>query len=160
MGGEIGQWDEWYHESSVHWHLLEYPEHEGIRRWTSDLNRYYRSQPALYQRDFTFDGFEWIDCNDYAASVLSFMRKDGQGRARVVAVANFTPVPRLDYRIGVPYPGRWKEVLNSDAADYGGSGIGNLGGVDSRPEPAHGQPQSVLLALPPLGIVVLEHDGE
>lgn len=157
MGGEIGQWDEWDHEQSVHWHLLQYPEHEGIKRWTSDLNKYYRSQPALYERDFSHEGFQWVDCNDVESSVVSFLRKDAHGTAKVLVVLNFTPIPRNNYRVGVPYGGHWKEVLNSDARDYGGSGHGNLGGVDTRPVPIHGHDQSVSLTLPPLSIVVLEH---
>jgi 1,4-alpha-glucan branching enzyme len=156
MGGEIGQWNEWQHERSLDWHLLDYPDHQGIQRWVEDLNRYYRRQPALYERDFTFDGFQWVDCNDWASSVVSFLRRDGNDRARVLVACNFTPVPRTNYRLGVPYPGHWREALNSDAKEYGGSGHGNFGGVSSRPLPMHGFDQSILLSLPPLGIVVME----
>jgi 1,4-alpha-glucan branching enzyme len=160
MGGEIGQWNEWYHERSIDWHLLDYPEHEGIRRWVQDLNSYYRSQPGLWQRDFVPEGFDWIDCNDVQNSVVSFLRRDADGKVRVVVACNFTPVPRHNYRLGVPYSGFWREALNSDARDYGGSGQGNFGGVNTRPLPVHGYEQSVSLTLPPLGIVVLEYAEE
>jgi 1,4-alpha-glucan branching enzyme len=155
MGGEFGQWNEWNHEGQLDWNLLEQPYHGGVRRWLSDLNRLYRAEPALWQRDFDGQGFEWVDCNDSEASVLSFLRKDAGGRRPVLVVANFTPVPRSNYRVGVPLAGRWEEALNSDATLYGGSGQGNLGGVDSVPVPAHGRYHSVSLTLPPLSALVL-----
>ena len=158
MGAEIGQWDEWDHEGSVDWHLLDYPEHEGIQRWVQDLNRFYRATPAAHEIDFDGAGFQWIDCNDVQASVISFLRRDRDGRANVVVVANLTPVPREGYRIGVPYDGFWKEALNSDAAEYGGSGMGNMGGLEAEPEPVHGFEQSLALTLPPLSIVVLHRE--
>ncbi|MBD3258344.1 1,4-alpha-glucan branching protein GlgB [candidate division GN15 bacterium] len=159
MGGEIGQWQEWNHEGSVQWDLLEYDDHLGIKRWVKDLNHYYRSTPALFEADFQAQGFDWVDCNDVESSVLSFLRAGKNGRPTVLVAANFTPVPRAPYRIGVPFPGHWKEVLNSDAQEYGGSGCGNLGGVNADDEPLHGLPHSVRLSLPPLGLVVLECQG-
>lgn len=150
MGGEFGQWDEWYHEKSLDWHLLEYPTHAGIERWVSDLNRFYRSEPALYELDYDPAGFSWIDCNDTDQSVISFIRKGRSTSATVLAVFNLTPIPRYSHRIGVPFGGRWKEVLNSDSKEYGGSGLGNLGGVEALGEGFHGRPNSVSLTLPPL----------
>ncbi len=158
MGGEIGQWNEWNHEQSVDWHLLQNPAHEGIRHWVQDLNRYYRGQRALWERDFAPEGFAWLDRTDVHNNVISFLRKDGDGMARVMVACNFTPVPRRNYRLGLPYAGYWREVLNSDAKDYGGSGQGNFGSAYTRPLPTHGHDQSVSLTLPPLGIVVLEYD--
>ena len=134
MGGEFGQWREWAHDRSLDWQLLDYPSHAGIKRWVEDLNRFYLSQPALYQRDFTPSGFEWVDCNDIEQSVVSLIRKGRGNKDVVLAVANFTPVPRLNYTIGVPQMGFWRELLNSDAREYGGSGHGNLGGVEAVPD--------------------------
>ncbi len=158
QGGEIGQFDEWYHEKSVDWHLLQYPEHEGIQRWVRDLNTFYRGTPALHEVDFDYQGFQWIDCNDVESSVISFLRRDAEGKASVVVVCNLTPVPRDHYRIGVPYEGFWKEALNSDSEIYGGSGMGNMGGGETQPEPMHGFDQSVSLTLPPLAVVVLKKE--
>mgnify|MGYP000870718244 CR=1 FL=1 len=156
MGGEFGQWDEWHHEESLSWHLTEFPKHRGIQRWVEDLNRFYRGTPALYEVDFNWEGFQWVDGSDYANSVISFLRRDRQGRASILVVCNFTPVVRSGYLIGAPYPGYWQEVLNSDAQEYGGGGQGNAGGCDTRPVPMHGFPQSLALNLPPLAVVVLE----
>ncbi|MBI4297764.1 MAG: 1,4-alpha-glucan branching protein GlgB [Chloroflexi bacterium] len=153
MGGELGQWREWAHDSSLDWHLLNYPPHAGVKRWVEDLNRLYRSQPALYEMDFTPTGFEWIDCNDVEQSVVSLMRKASSPEDIIVAACNFTPVPRPNYRLGVTRPGFWKELLNSDAQDYGGSGWGNLGGAEAAPIPLHGHPYSLTFTLPPLAIV-------
>jgi len=150
MGGEIGQWDEWYHEAGLGWHLLDQPFHKGVQQWVRDLNRVYRSEPALHELDFESDGFEWIDCNDSMQSTLSLMRKAKTTGDVVVVVLNFTPVPRRNYRVGVPRDGFWKEILNSDAREYGGSGMGALGGVEASPVPAHGHPYSLNLTLPPL----------
>jgi 1,4-alpha-glucan branching enzyme len=151
MGAELGQWAEWRHEGSLDWHLLEHDRHRGIQRWVSDLNGAYRAQPALHRRDFDPEGFEWIDASDADNSVLSFLRKDGENV--VLAVCNFTPVPRGPYRVGVPRGGYWKELLNSDAAEYGGSGLGNRGGAQAEAVPFHGRPYSLTLALPPLSIL-------
>ncbi|MCS7235230.1 MAG: 1,4-alpha-glucan branching protein GlgB [Armatimonadota bacterium] len=158
MGAEVAQRREWDHESSVDWHLLADPHHAGVQRWVRDLNRLYREEPALHQLDCDPAGFEWIDPNDRESSVLSFLRKSRDGRL-VAVVCNFTPVPREGYRVGVPEPGRWQEVLNSDAREYGGSGWGNYGGVQAEPVPHHGRPCSLRLALPPLGVLFLRWEG-
>jgi len=156
MGGEIGQWDEWNHESSVQWHLLDSAPHQGLQRWVRDLNTWYRGEPALHQLDTDAAGFAWIDCNDADASVLTYLRR-GKHAADIVAIAcNFTPVPRHNYRIGVPTAGYWREILNSDAPLYGGSGQGNMGGVDAAPVACHGHFQSINVTLPPLGVVVFK----
>jgi 1,4-alpha-glucan branching enzyme len=155
MGGEFGQRREWQHDESIEWHVLKYPLHAGLKRWVSDLNRFYRETPALYQRDFSAEGFEWIDCNDAEASVIAFMRKGVRPRDVCVVVCNFTPVPRDNYRVGVPFGGKWRERLNSDARDYGGSGQGNLGEVEAAPLGWHGRSHSLYLRLPPLGAVFL-----
>jgi 1,4-alpha-glucan branching enzyme len=139
MGGEFGQWSEWYHEASLDWHLLAYPMHGALQRWVIDLNRVYNQEPALYTQDFTPAGFEWIDCNDMEQSVITFLRKGLDPGDLMLVVCNFTPVPRHNYRVGVPLSGFWREVLNSDAHDYGGSGQGNLGGVETTPTPCHGR---------------------
>lgn len=153
MGGEFGQWQEWSHERSLDWHLLDYPTHAGLQKWVADLNRIYRTEPALHELDFSWEGFEWIDCNDSEQSAISFIRKGKSAGEVVLAVANFTPVPRHNYRVGVPDGGFWRELLNSDAADYGGSGLGNFGGVFADSIPCHARPFSLNLTLPPLGIV-------
>ena len=153
MGGEFGQWREWSHEESLEWHLLQYLPHSGLQRWVSDLNRLYRSQPALHQLDLEQAGFEWVDCNDVEQSVVSLIRKGRSTDDAILVVSNFTPVPRFNYRVGVPNPGFWRELLNSDAKDYGGSGQGNLGGVEAAPIPSHGRPYSLTLTLPPLSTV-------
>ena len=153
MGGEFAQWREWVHDESLDWHLLQYPPHLGVKRWVEDLNHFYRSQPALYQLDFDPAGFEWIDCNDIEHSVVSLIRKGHTADDVVLAVCNFTPVPRFKYRLGVPQPGYWQELLNSDAKEYGGSGQGNLGGVEAAPIPLHGRPYSLTITLPPLATV-------
>ncbi|MEJ2672758.1 MAG: 1,4-alpha-glucan branching protein GlgB [Deltaproteobacteria bacterium] len=152
MGGEFGQWSEWYHEVSLDWHLLAEPKHAALQRWVEDLNRLYRAEPALFTQDFTPEGFEWIDCNDVMQSVITFLRKGRDGEL-LLAACNFTPVPRHNYRVGVPTGGYWEEVLNSDAHEYGGSGQGNLGGLEAAPIPFHGRYHSLNLTLPPLGVV-------
>jgi 1,4-alpha-glucan branching enzyme len=154
MGGELAQESEWSHESSLDWASAEAPGNLGVRCWVGDLNRVYREQPALHQRDFDAGGFEWVDCNDAAASVLSFLRRGREGTAPILVIGNFTPVPRHNYIVGVPRPGIWQELLNSDAARYGGSGMGNLGAVEASPVPAHGRPRSLTLTLPPLSLLV------
>ncbi len=157
MGGEFGQRREWQHEESLEWHVLEYPLHAGVQRWVRDLNRLYRSTPALHQLEFSEGGFQWIDCDDADVSVISFLRRGAAGELALVA-CNFTPVPREAYRIGVPRGGRWRERLNSDAADYGGSGQGNLGALEAALRAAHGHDHSLDLRLPPLAVVVLTPD--
>lgn len=158
MGAEFGQWDEWYHEKSLDWNLLEMEQHQGMLRWVQDLNRLYRQEPALHQLDFSNDGFEWVDFHDTESSVISFMRKARDEHEIVLVAANFTPVPRTNYRIGVPRDGFWKEIMNSDAKSYGGSGYGNFGGLAATPIPCHGKYQSISTTLPPLGIVFLRHE--
>jgi 1,4-alpha-glucan branching enzyme len=158
MGNEIGQWAEWNHESSIEWHLLQYGPHEGLRQWVRDLNRFYRSEPAAHEVDFEHQGFEWIDCNDSAASIISFLRWS-KARKPVLFVCNFTPVLRRHYRVGAPRGGFWEEVLNSDAECYGGSGQGNLGGVNAYSESCHGRPCSLDLTVPPLGVVAFRPVG-
>jgi 1,4-alpha-glucan branching enzyme len=158
MGGEFGQWREWNHDQSLDWHLLDRPRHRGLQTWVADLNRTYRAEPALFQLDHEAEGFEWVDCNDTARSVVSFLRRGREGR-RLLCVANFTPVLHQHYRVGVPTAGRWVELLNSDATGYGGSGQGNLGGVESLPEGVHGRPYSVDLVLPPLSFLILGEPG-
>jgi 1,4-alpha-glucan branching enzyme len=150
MGGEIGQWREWIHDESVEWHLLQYFPHSSLQRWVGDLNRLYRQQPALYQSEFEQAGFEWIDCNDVEGSTISLLRKGRTLGDAIAVVCNFTPVPRPNYRIGVPQGGFWRELVNSDATEYGGSGQGNLGGVEAAPIPLHGRPYSLTITLPPL----------
>jgi 1,4-alpha-glucan branching enzyme len=155
MGGEIAQGREWSHEASLDWHLLESPLHAGVSRWTADLNALYRSVPALHEQDCDAAGFEWVDLHDAENSVLAFLRRAKDGSAVLVA-ANFTPIPRHGYRLGVPSGGMWREVANSDASDYGGSGVGNLGAIEAEESESHGRPWSLSLTLPPLGIVMLE----
>ena len=156
MGGEFGQRREWAHEGSLEWHVLQYPLHEGMRRWVADLNRVYREQPALHERDFSADGFAWVDCQNWEESVISYLRFAENRGDLVLVLCNFTPVPRHDYVVGVPHGGRWDEILNSDAQDYGGSGMGNGGGTDAAPIPAHGHYHSLALTLPPLSVLVLK----
>jgi 1,4-alpha-glucan branching enzyme len=165
MGAELAQWAEWNHESSLQWQLEQDPDHTGIARLLSDLNRVYRNEPALYECDHDPEGFEWVDANDAEQSCLSFIRK-GSGTDRILVVLNFTPVPRYNYCVDVPFAGVWQEILNSDAAEYGGSGVGNMGQVESTPVALRGPHQSLLLTLPPLGalffksvkVPVEEHD--
>ncbi len=154
MGGEFGQRREWQHEESLQWHVLQHPLHAGVQSWVRDLNRLQRSTPALYELDFSPEGFQWIDHSDTQASVIAFLRRDRRDGC-VLVVCNFTPVPRPNYRLGVPHAGRWLEALNSDARHYGGSGQGNLGSVEAAPLPAHGHYHSLTLTLPPLAAVFL-----
>jgi 1,4-alpha-glucan branching enzyme len=160
MGAELGQWDEWDHESSLDWHLLDQPEHEGIRRWVADLNRAYRDHPALHELDCDPAGFEWVHASDSESSVLAFMRLARGGRDAALAVFNLTPVMRPNYRIGAPRPGAWRELLNSDADVYGGSGAGNMGRLEAVAEPAHGRPDSMVLTLPPLSCLLLAPEAD
>jgi 1,4-alpha-glucan branching enzyme len=155
MGCEFGQWREWNHDVSLDWDLLSMPAHEGVRQCVSDLNRIYREQSALHRLDFDPAGFEWVDCNDTQQSIISLLRKSGDGSA-TLCVFNFTPVPHHTYRIGVPHGGFWKELLNTDAGAYGGSGVGNGGGVEAEAIPCHGRPYSLPLTLPPLAAVFLQ----
>ncbi len=158
QGGEFGQEREWSEQRSLDWHLLDDPLHGGIKTLVGDMNRAYREMPALWTRDATPDGFSWIDANDSSGNVLSFLRHgvDAEGRPTVMAcVANFSGSPKPDYRVGLPFAGRWREVLNTDAASYGGSGWGNYGGVDAEQYVWHGRPASAVLQLPPAGVLWL-----
>jgi 1,4-alpha-glucan branching enzyme len=156
MGAEIGQYTEWHHDDSVEWHLLRFAPHQGVHRWVRDLNAYYRSEPALYECDFSPDGWRWIDADDSDNSVLTYMRFGKDQDAPVVVACNFTPVPRRGYRVGVPKEGFWREVLNSNAAIYGGTDEGNMGGCPTDPISTHGQDHSLLLDIPPLGMVIFK----
>ena len=156
MGSEFGQWREWNHEESLDWHLLDDPLHAGLQRWIADLNHTYQREASLHQVDFDASGFSWIDCNDNENSVISAIRRARNPQDFTVLAANFTPVPRPAYRIGVPEGGWYRELLNSDAAAYGGGNLGNSGGVASEPIAAHGFAQSVSLMVPPLGFVLLK----
>jgi 1,4-alpha-glucan branching enzyme len=158
MGCEIGQRAEWNHDAAVDWGILYHHEHQGLKQWISDVNAFYRTQPALHEIDFGHEGFEWVDCCDTEASVFSFLRKP-KNAAMVLVICNMTPVPRHNYILGVPHAGYWREALNSDAPLYGGSGMGNLGGVDAAPVPSHGHMQSVTLTIPPLSALYFRHEG-
>jgi 1,4-alpha-glucan branching enzyme len=157
MGGEIGQWSEWQHDSSLEWHLLQYAPHIGLQKLVEDLNNLYRSEPALYEIDFDPRGFQWIDCNDWESSVVSFVRRGKNPGEELVVVANFTPVVRENYRVGMPRAGFWEERFNSDAEFYGGSRKGNYGGLNTRPIPMHGFYQSTSMTLPPLALLIFKH---
>jgi 1,4-alpha-glucan branching enzyme len=156
MGNELGQWREWNHDRSLDWHLLDDPLHAGLRKFVQDLNWHYGAEPALHQADFDPEGFRWIDCNDNENSVISLLRCARDRREFVAAIFNFTPMPRSEYRIGVPEPGHYVELVNSDARAYGGGDVGNGGGVSSEPIAAHGFDQSVRLTIPPLGCLYLK----
>jgi 1,4-alpha-glucan branching enzyme len=158
MGGEFGQVPEWSHETSLEWHVLQYPLHRGVQQWMKDLNHLYRSEPALYQVDFSAEGFEWIDTQDWEQSVLSFVRKGRGSREVVLIVANFTPLTRERYRVGVPRGGWWQERLNSDASIYGGGDRGNGGGVHAEPIASHGRDHSLSLTVPPLGLLMFKSE--
>ncbi len=158
MGGEFGQGREWAHEAQLEWQLLDHPAHRGLWRMVSQLNAMYRAEPALHEIDFSPEGFEWLEGGDVQHSVIAFVRKARSGPMMAV-VCNLTPVPRQDYRLGVPCEGHWQEVFNSDAAEYGGSGWGNFGGAQTRPVQHHGRPQSLTLTLPPLSTIVLRWSG-
>jgi 1,4-alpha-glucan branching enzyme len=159
MGDEFGQWSEWNHDTSLDWNLLETPLHAALKRWVRDLNTMYRGQPALYQRDFENAGFSWVDCTDSQRSVVSFLRRGRNPADELLVVCNFTPVVRENYRVGVPQEGFWKELLNSDAPLYGGSGQGNYGGLEATPLPIHGQSFSLNMTLPPLGVLVFRRES-
>jgi len=156
MGAELAQRREWDHDSELDWGLLTAESHAGVQTWLRHLNRLHREEPALHELDTDPVGFEWIDANDADASIISFLRR-GRSPGGVIAVCiNFTPVVRSGYLVGVPASGRWTELANSDAREYGGSGVGNLGAVEALEVPMHGRPWSVELTLPPLGLVMLK----
>jgi 1,4-alpha-glucan branching enzyme len=159
MGSEFGQGREWDFEHSLDWHLLDVPWHRGVQTLVKDCNRVMRAEPALHARDCESEGFQWIEVGDRDNSVFSWVRYGGEGASPVVAVVNMTPVPRPAYRIGVPFAGRWREALNTDSALYGGSNVGNGGGVHAHATPSHGLPCSATVSLPPLATVWLVHEG-
>jgi len=155
MGGEFGQRREWSHDGELEWWVSALPEHAGVQRLVRDLNRVYRCEPALHRVDFSADGFEWLDVDNAETSVIAFLRKSAGEAPDVLVVCNFTPVPRTNFMVGVPKRGIWREILNSDAREYGGAGWGNLGGVESVPVTTHGRVESINLNLPPLSTVML-----
>ncbi len=156
MGGEIGQWHEWSHDTSLQWHLLQWDSHSGLQRFVADLNKVYRREPALHQVDFDPSGFEWIDCHNYQDSALSYLRRAKDPRDFVLVSCNFTPVVRQGYRLGVPEPGWYEEILNSDSMYYGGSNVGNGSGVMADPIPWNGRPYSIRVTLPPLAVTMFK----
>jgi 1,4-alpha-glucan branching enzyme len=158
MGTELAQWREWVHDDQLDWELTEKPMHQGMSRWLSDLNALYAGRPALHQRDCQVGGFEWIDCNDAETSVVSFLRRSADPAQSIAVICNFTPVPRQNYHVGVPHGGIWRELLNSDAQDYGGSGMGNCGWVEAAPVTLHGRSHSLTLTLPPLAALFFAPD--
>ena len=156
MGAELAQLAEWDHDGALQWHLRDQERHAGIATLLAHLNRTYRAEGALHERDLDAGGFEWIDADDAERSVLCFARRARDEEWPVVAIFNFTPVPRDAYRVGVDFPGGWREIVNSDALEYGGSGMGNLGAVETSPVSHHGRPHSLCLTLPPLGALFLK----
>ena len=158
MGGEFGQWREWNHEQSLDWHLLHEPAHRGIQHWVRDLNQAYAQLPALHQGDCEPAGFEWIDCHDHNNQVLTFLRKGRSDQPAVLVVCHFLPGVIDNYRVGIPWPGRWREVLNSDSCHYGGSGAGNCGGIEAEERGWHGRPYSLNLTVPPLAALFFVHE--
>jgi 1,4-alpha-glucan branching enzyme len=156
MGGEFAQYYEWYYGRSLDWHLLDYLDHRGVQDWVRDLNRFYVQRPWLGQSDAMPSGFQWINPDDYQHSVFSYLRRGDREQQCVVVVCNFTPVFRSHYRIGVPKAGQWREVLNSDAVEYGGHGLGNYGYTETDPIPCNAMNQSLSLVLPPNGVLILE----
>jgi 1,4-alpha-glucan branching enzyme len=158
MGGEFGQRSEWNHDASLDWHLLRYEEHQGVAKLLSDLNRLYATEPALHDLDSEQAGFEWVDPHDADHSVISFLRKSKDGRSLILVVCNLTPVPRYAYQVGVPHAGTWREILNTDAREYAGSGVGNSGAVEAEFGGVHGQPVYLPLTLPPLGALFFKYE--
>ena len=156
MGGEFAQYDEWNHDKSLDWHLLDHDPHQGVQRLVRDLNQTYRDLPALHRLDHDPRGFSWLDADAADESVFLFMRSAGDNASPALVACNFTPVPRHGYRIGVPSAGPWVECLNSDNLCYGGSGIINQPAVTGEPVGCHGQPFSILIDLPPLAGVVFK----
>jgi 1,4-alpha-glucan branching enzyme len=160
MGAEFGQWQEWDHDQSIQWHLLQYDPHKKLQEYVKELNRVYLSEPAMYELDFKSQGFEWIDFRDADSTVVSFIRRGKKSRDLLLFVFNFTPAPRFDYRIGAPVPGYYREIINSDSERYGGSNMGMGGGVNADHIPWHGQPYSLNLLLPPLSVIILKPESE
>ena len=156
MGGEFGQWDEWNVDKSLDWHLLEHGPHKGLQRFVRDLNGIYRSEPSLYEIDFDYKGFEWVDFHDVEGSIISFLRRAKSHDDFTVFVYNFTPVPRQGYRVGVPRSGLYREILNSDSSLYWGSNMGNAGGVHAENAPFQHRPYSITFILPPLSMLMFK----
>ena len=156
MGGEFGQWHEWDQDRSLDWHLTEYDFHKQLQQFVTDLNHLYQTEPAMHQVDFSWEGFEWINFRDVDKSIIAFERRAADSTQRLVVICNFTPIPRSGYRVGVPFAGFYTEVMNSDAAAYGGSNVGNSGGLPSDPIPWDKRPHSILITLPPLGVVIFK----
>lgn len=160
MGCEFGQSSEWNANSQLDWWLLEAgPYHHGLKRFVQDLNALYRNEPGLWRSDYDVGGFFWLDCSDTENSILSFVRQEADGSRPIAVILNLTPVPRSHYRLGLPHPGKWREILNSDASIYGGGNVGNLGGVIATEHKCHGQPWSAELTLPPLSIIAFKPEG-
>ncbi len=163
MGAEFGQYHEWAFETGLDWNLLDYPVHRKLQHFVSDLNHLYQTEAALHEVDFSWEGFEWIDLHDVDQSAISFIRRAKAEQPAdaecIVVVANFTPVPREGYRVGVPRAGFYREILNSDAESYGGSNMGNKGGLPSDAIPWQGHPHSILITLPPLAVVYFKPDA-
>jgi 1,4-alpha-glucan branching enzyme len=159
MGDELAERDEWHHDGSLNWQLLEDPASAGVQSWVKDLNRFLRAEPALHERDFALEGFEWVDYRDSDNSVVSFIRRSESGDS-ILVVCNNTPVPRNEYTLGVPVGGRWQESLNSDAKEYGGSGVGNLGRVEATEKQSNGRPYTLTISLPPLGCLFLKPENQ
>jgi 1,4-alpha-glucan branching enzyme len=163
MGAELGQEGEWNHERELDWWMLDHWEqHRQLRAMVAGLNRVYRAQPALWEEDFQPEGFDWVDADDSDQSVLSFLRRRQGGGVdgSVLCVANLTPIPRYGYRVGFPAPGRWVELLNTDASEWGGSGVGNFGAVQTEDVAWHGRPWSSRVSLPPLGVLWFTPDSD
>ncbi len=158
MGAEFAQWSEWHHEASLDWGLLQYEPHQGIQKLVKDVNTVYRKEPALHVNDFISEGFEWIDAGDWQKSILVFIRKSKNQDEDILVICNFTPTPWEKYLIGVPKSGFWKEILNSDAAIYGGGGMGNMGGVHSAKKESHGKKDSIAITVPPLGVIYFKRE--
>jgi 1,4-alpha-glucan branching enzyme len=156
MGNDFGQWNEWNHDDSLQWDLLQWESHKGLQACVADLNRIYRSQAALYEVDFSPEGFEWLDCNDYENSTISYLRRARDPEDFLIIGCNFTPVVRSNYRIGVPVRARYEEIFNSDSTYYAGSDVGNGTGVEATERPMHGRPYSLELTIPPLGVTILK----
>jgi 1,4-alpha-glucan branching enzyme len=156
MGSEFGQWNEWDHDHSLDWHLLERKDHSGLQNLVAEMNRVYREKTPLWSEDFDVAGFQWIDANNADENALAFLRRDPETGREIICICNLSPVVRQKYRVGLPRAGRYREVLNSDGAAFGGSGVTNGDGVVSEPQPWHGQPHSAVLVLPPLATLWLE----
>jgi 1,4-alpha-glucan branching enzyme len=156
MGAELGQWWEWNQAESIHWHLLEHESHRKLQQFVKDLNKLYLGEPALYEVDYSWEGFQWIDFQDADASLISFFRRGKNPDEVLVFACNFTPIIRQNYRIGLPLPGFYREVLNSDSEYYWGSNVGNGGGVTAEEVPSHNQLYSAEITFPPLAVVVFK----